>query len=813
MNPRYLRYVLTTIAVLPFVSAARAADVGTGFSYQGQLKQNGAPANGNFDMEFRLFDAATLGNHVGNPVTLNGVPVSNGLFTVTLNGAGEFGPSAFNGEKRWLQITVDGSTLTPRQTLTAAPYALALPGLYTVENATSPNIIGGYSANTVTAGVVGATIAGGGTTGAVSNNRVTDSYGTIGGGQGNQAGDAAGTASDRQHATVGGGEANNATGEYSMVGGGGGNTASGYFSTVGGGLYHTGSGYGSTVGGGYANVASGDLSAVGGGDLNTASGRESTVGGGNLNTASGYFSTVGGGQNNAASGSFSTVPGGYSNEAGGAYSFAAGRRAHVRSTALGDAATDDGTFVLADSTNADFTSTGPNQFLIRAAGGVGINKNNPAAGALDVAGNIVASGTIKSGSSITIDGTSGSERISSSASLDLRTAAGRALRLENNATSPNLIGGWSGNTVTAGAKGATIAGGGNGTALNGVTDDYGTVSGGGLNRAGDAAGTTSDRTYATVGGGTQNTASGDRSTVSGGWSNTASGLVSTVGGGWSNNASGSVSVIAGGWLNNASADSATVGGGYGNTASGLGSTIGGGNNNTASGRYSTVPGGHSNEAGGDFSFAAGQQGHVRSTALGDAATDHGTFVWADNTDADFISTGPNQFLIRASGGVGIGTNSPAAKLDVNGTARVKVLEIMGADLAERFPVSDKVDPGMVVEIDPNNPGQLRLSQGAYNRRVAGVVSGANGFPAGAILGNLPGHEDAPAIALTGRVWVHCDTSNAPIEPGDLLTTSATPGHAMKVSDFAKGQGAIIGKAMTGLESGSTDLVLVLVSLQ
>lgn len=148
----------------------------------------------------------------------------------------------------------------------------------------------------------------------------------------------------------------------------------------------------------------------------------------------------------------------------------------------------------------------------------------------------------------------------------------------------------------------------------------------------------------------------------------------------------------------------------------------------------------------------------------------------------------------------------------NGTVTTKVVEITGADVAEKFPVSDVVTPGTVVEIDPDHPGQLRLARGAYNRRVAGVVSGANGLSAGAILGNLPGHEDAPAIALSGRVWVHGDTSNGPIEPGDLLTTSDTPGHAMKVTDFAKAQGAIIGKAMTPL-SEETGQVLVLVSLQ
>jgi hypothetical protein len=147
-----------------------------------------------------------------------------------------------------------------------------------------------------------------------------------------------------------------------------------------------------------------------------------------------------------------------------------------------------------------------------------------------------------------------------------------------------------------------------------------------------------------------------------------------------------------------------------------------------------------------------------------------------------------------------------------GATRVNVLEIAGADLAEKFVATDEVRPGMVVVIDPENAGQIQLARGAYNRGVAGVVSGANNFSFGAVLGNLPGLEDAPPIALSGRVYVWCDATNASIRPWDLLTTSETPGHAMRAADPARAQGAIIGKAMTGLEAGR-GLVLVLVSLQ
>ncbi len=172
----------------------------------------------------------------------------------------------------------------------------------------------------------------------------------------------------------------------------------------------------------------------------------------------------------------------------------------------------------------------------------------------------------------------------------------------------------------------------------------------------------------------------------------------------------------------------------------------------------------------------------------------------------------DRMTVTSTGRVGIGTSNPAAMLDVAGTARVQVLELLGADVAEKFPVSDEVKPGMVVAIDPVHPGSLCLARGAYNPRVAGVVSGANDLPAGTILGNLPGQENAVPIALTGRVYVWADASNGSIEPGDLLTTSETPGHAMKATDRSRSFGATIGKAMSGLEAGR-GLVLVLVNLQ
>jgi hypothetical protein len=139
----------------------------------------------------------------------------------------------------------------------------------------------------------------------------------------------------------------------------------------------------------------------------------------------------------------------------------------------------------------------------------------------------------------------------------------------------------------------------------------------------------------------------------------------------------------------------------------------------------------------------------------------------------------------------------------------------GADLAEPFAISaadQKVSEGAVVVIDEANPGHLKLSSQPYDTRVAGVVSGAKGINPGIQMEQQGLLEGGKNVALTGRVYVQADTSNGAINPGDLLTTSSIPGHAMKVTDHTRAAGAILGKAMTGL-SESEGMVLLLVTLQ
>jgi hypothetical protein len=185
---------------------------------------------------------------------------------------------------------------------------------------------------------------------------------------------------------------------------------------------------------------------------------------------------------------------------------------------------------------------------------------------------------------------------------------GRAMRYEPDAISPNLVGGSIANSVGAGVRGATIGGGGvpegdtdpvySREAPNHVTSNFGTIGGGYANRVGADMLPPTSGAFGTVGGGYANTSRGFTSTVAGGADNLASGLYSTIGGG----------VL-----------------------------------NTATHTGATIPGGYENEASGAYSFAAGRRAK---------ATTHGTFMWGDSTDLDFVPSVDNFFGARATGGVG-----------------------------------------------------------------------------------------------------------------------------------------------------------------
>lgn len=146
-------------------------------------------------------------------------------------------------------------------------------------------------------------------------------------------------------------------------------------------------------------------------------------------------------------------------------------------------------------------------------------------------------------------------------------------------------------------------------------------------------------------------------------------------------------------------------------------------------------------------------------------------------------------------------------LTVNGD-----ISLPGADCAEQFDLVDaqRPEPGTVMVID--REGALRECQQAYDRRVAGVISGAGEFKPSIILDGRLARGDRAAVALVGKVYCKVDAHYSPIEVGDLLTTSPTSGHAMRADDLQKAFGAIIGKALRPL-TGCRGLIPILVALQ
>ncbi len=149
-------------------------------------------------------------------------------------------------------------------------------------------------------------------------------------------------------------------------------------------------------------------------------------------------------------------------------------------------------------------------------------------------------------------------------------------------------------------------------------------------------------------------------------------------------------------------------------------------------------------------------------------------------------------------------------IHISGEAGDVILK--NADAAEDFTVLNAADvtPGTVLVIDDHN--RLRPSSSAYDRRVAGVVSGAASYKPGIVLDRQEDSENRLPVALAGKVYVNVDASFRPISVGDLLTTSSFPGYAMCAADPARAFGAVIGKALAPLAEGRGS-VPILVSLQ
>jgi hypothetical protein len=140
------------------------------------------------------------------------------------------------------------------------------------------------------------------------------------------------------------------------------------------------------------------------------------------------------------------------------------------------------------------------------------------------------------------------------------------------------------------------------------------------------------------------------------------------------------------------------------------------------------------------------------------------------------------------------------------------IQLAGADYAEDFDIVEPnaAAPGTVMVLDDS--GGVRVSDQAYDRRVAGVVSGAGGYKPAVILDRQGMQADRFPVALMGKVYCKVDATSTPVAVGDLLTTSTTPGHAMKATDQARAFRAVIGKALQRCDS-DRGLIAILVALQ
>jgi Beta/Gamma crystallin len=183
----------------------------------------------------------------------------------------------------------------------------------------------------------------------------------------------------------------------------------------------------------------------------------------------------------------------------------------------------------------------------------------------------------------------------------------------------------------------------------------------------------------------------------------------------------------------------------------------------------------------------------------------GVGVWGYSKVVGVWGESPDGVGVHAQGGRLAGY----FKGDVEVTGDIR---LANADCAEEFDIcaTEQVDPGTVMVLGED--GQLEQSHQAYDTRVAGVVSGAGEYKPGLILDRQESGNIRQPIALLGKVYCKVDAHYAPIALGDLLTTSPTPGHAMKATDPLKAFGAVLGKALRPFTQGQ-GYIPILVALQ
>ena len=591
---------------------------GTAFIYQARLDTGGTPYTGLAEMQFSLWDAASGGGQLGSTILLTPVGVTNGLFIASL----DFG-NQFSGANRWLQIALRTNllgftTLSPRQPLTATPYAITAGNLTgnlpaSQLSGTVPNTnLGGTYSSALTLNNAGNSLSGDGAgltglnAGQLANGIVPDARLAANVARTNQVwllGGNTGTTAGTHFL----GTADNQPVEFKVNGlralrlednGDGGDTAD------------NPDGAPNVIAGSPANfVAAGVVGATisGGGAQLTM---DTWPYGPRPNAVLSDYATIGGGRSNRvdAGSSEAVIGGGLDNKIADGSSFstiAGGSRNHVGADSYDSAIGGGAANHIHD--NSD-TASIPGGYFNQI--GSTSRRSTIGGGYANTIGNNSRSGTIGGGESHVIGDYSTNSTIAGGYNHDIGTNA-----------PGSSIGGGLDNTIQANAGGATIGGG----IDNRVeTNAY----------------------LSTIGG-------GDRNKIQTG------------------------------------AGDSTIGGGVGNAilAGAFASTIGGGADNRAGGQFGTVPGGSLNSATGHCAFAAGRL----------AKANHpGAFVWADVDNIEFASTASNQFLIRAKGGVGIGTTSPTAQWEVSSSGgdsspQARINQANAADYARlRFTVGGDV---------------------------------------------------------------------------------------------------------------------------
>lgn len=223
----------------------------------------------------------------------------------------------------------------------------------------------------------------------------------------------------------------------------------------------------------------------------------------------------------------------------------------------------------------------------------------------------------------------------------------------------------------------------------------------------------------------------------------------------------------------------------------------------------------------------GVVGEGRRGVVGRSPTFQGVYGWSDG-NAGVVGESRQQYglygLSWDPAGAGLfAYNENQAGCAARFQGRVEVLGgdivlrggdliLANADCAEDFDVADDEsgEPGTVMVLTDH--GTVRPSDCAYDRRVAGVISGAGDYRPGLILDRGETTRRRRPLALLGKVFCWVDATDHPIRVGDLLTTADRPGHAMKASDQGRSFGAVLGKALAPLASGQ-GLVPILVALQ